>query len=65
MKIVLCLTNNEEITFEGKYLRERQSEHWHYYLVEKWSFLNSYNCPCILHIRKDQLRYVITEGEEL
>lgn len=65
MKIAICLTDDTTLSFEGKYLREKETENWHYYLVDDWALHSKTNCPCILHIRKDQLRYVITEGGEL
>lgn len=48
----IVLTTGQQICFEGEYLKERETENWHYYETPYG----------IIHIRKEHIAMVI-EGE--
>lgn len=48
--IVIGLTTGERMMFNGYYIRERETENWHYYYND--------DTNKIIHIRKEAMIYV-------
>ena len=51
---ILIILDSCEVSFKGRYLRDRETDQWHYYLTEEGS---------LIHVRKDKMVAVIDNPE--